>query len=108
MAMISWIKPGLHVVNLNVDGSFRTCYGVDVAGGLLPDEKGVWLMGFIYIVGICDILAAELWSIYQGGYRNVEVETDSLLAVRTIHASIRKHDAIEMLIEAIRELMKRD
>ncbi|XVF12079.1 hypothetical protein REPUB_Repub08aG0083700 [Reevesia pubescens] len=114
MHMIKWTKPDPCVVKLNVDIGLRGQSGAAVAGGLIRDDRGVWLLGFIYRIGICEVLSAELWAIFQGlkfawdnGFRNVELETDSLLASKQIHASIRKQNSNGRLIAEIQELLSR-
>ncbi|XVF02379.1 hypothetical protein REPUB_Repub04eG0170500 [Reevesia pubescens] len=52
MVRISWVKPEQQVIKLNVDGSVKSHNGVAVAGGLIHNNRGNWLMGFIYKVGV--------------------------------------------------------
>ncbi|XVF29674.1 hypothetical protein REPUB_Repub15cG0142300 [Reevesia pubescens] len=113
--MIKWTKPAQCVFKINVDVGLRGQSRVAVAGGLIRDDKGYWLLGFVYRIGICEVLSAELWSILQGlklawdrGFRKVELETDSLLASKQIHVPIRKQDSNGRLVAAIQELLCRD
>ncbi|XVF33470.1 hypothetical protein REPUB_Repub17cG0171200 [Reevesia pubescens] len=78
-------------VKINVDGSVKSQTGRAFVGSVLRNDHGDWILGFYYGVGVCDILTAELWAIYHGlvigwdkGFRNFEVETNSMTAVKKI------------------------
>ncbi|XVF33779.1 hypothetical protein REPUB_Repub18cG0000300 [Reevesia pubescens] len=113
--LVSWVRPGHGYVKINVDGSARGKPGLVVAGGVLRDENGVWSLGFTNRLGIANILTAELWAIYQGlslswdkGYRKVELETDSMVAVQKIKANGNNGDPNVNLIHSIKYLLQRD
>ncbi|XVF22238.1 hypothetical protein REPUB_Repub12eG0156400 [Reevesia pubescens] len=65
MQMIKWTKSDHCVIKLNVDVSLRDQSKVVVAGGLIRDDKGDCLLGFIYRIGIYEVLNAELRLIFQ-------------------------------------------
>lgn len=78
-------------LKLNIDGSCKGDPGQSRYGGLLRDEVGTWLWGCIGYLGNCISLEAEFWGIYRGltiimqkGLTNIEIETDSQIAMRLI------------------------
>ncbi|XVF35312.1 hypothetical protein REPUB_Repub18cG0134800 [Reevesia pubescens] len=114
-AEIKWEKPSLQVVKINVDGSVSSDNGMAFAGGVIRDNNGEWITGFKYRVGICDITTAELWGIYQGinlcwnkGYREVELESDSTLAIKKINTVHNRFDTDGNLVGAIQRFLQRN
>ncbi|EOY03992.1 Uncharacterized protein TCM_019225 [Theobroma cacao] len=84
----SWVKPNLSYVKLNMDGSAKGQPKNAVAGGLVKDEKGNWLLGFAFNIVTSFSLGAELWAILKGlelcwdrGFRKVLAKTDSKLSI---------------------------
>lgn len=78
-------------LKLNTDGSSKGDPGQSRYGGLLRDEAGTWLWGYHGYLGNCTSLEAELWGLYRGltiimqkGLANIEMETDSQLAMKLI------------------------
>lgn len=63
---VVWVKPNHPYVKLNMDGSVKGQPGDAVAGGLVRDDKGNWLFGFAFKIGISFSLGAELWTILKG------------------------------------------
>jgi len=53
-------------VKLNTDGSVRGNPGMAAAGGLLRDEQGRWLSGFMVNIGQSTNTVAELWGLLSG------------------------------------------
>ncbi|KAK8479556.1 hypothetical protein V6N12_064054 [Hibiscus sabdariffa] len=51
---------------LNVDGSRDRLTRVSSCGGVIRDSHGYWMMGFTKNLGMCSVLDAELWGIYEG------------------------------------------
>ena len=73
---------------VNTDESRINVTGISGAGGVLRDSNGAWIQGFSVNLGASSILEAELWGIFWGlklawdyGYRDVEIECDSVVAV---------------------------
>ncbi|EOX97295.1 Uncharacterized protein TCM_006364 [Theobroma cacao] len=64
--LISWNKPSPTFVKLNVDGSPKGQPGEAVAGGIIPDDTGEWIVGFIHKIGTTFSPNAELWALFQG------------------------------------------
>ena len=113
--LIGWQRPRLSFVKMNVDGSAKGCPGPSAAGGVLRDHNGDWLAGFTFRVGISNSLLAELWRIYHGlllcwsrGFRRVELESDSLVAVKKVQSIQDVTGQYVGLLSAIQELLSRD
>ena len=85
---MKWVPPPPGMVKVNVDGAAARRAAVV---GVIRDELGNWMGGFVTKIGIADALRAELWSILHGlklawdmGFRRVILETDSQLAIHVI------------------------
>ncbi|EOY16798.1 Uncharacterized protein TCM_035679 [Theobroma cacao] len=112
--LISWELPKHLYVKLNVDGSARGQPEMATVGGVITDEVGNWLLGFNYKIGISCSLQVELWALYWGltlcwdkGFRKVQVESDSLLAVQKISNQSLQPKQNAGLLKCIRELFQR-
>ncbi|EOY04279.1 Non-LTR retroelement reverse transcriptase-like [Theobroma cacao] len=112
--LISWELPKHSYVKLNVDGSAKGQPGMAAAGGVIRYEVGNWLLGFNYKIGISCSLQAELWALYWGltlcwdkGFRKVQVESDSLLAVQKISNQSLQPEQNAGLLKCIKELFQR-
>ena len=73
---------------INIDGSVLSDSGAASAGGLLRNNKGEWIRGFLINIGLTDSLNAELWGVRQGlkvarelGLSNVILQTDAAVVV---------------------------
>ncbi|KAF7820932.1 putative reverse transcriptase [Senna tora] len=100
----TWLKvPHRRILRWNLVGGNRSHHVLKqtqmelCAGGLikqdveLRDHKGTWLSGFMANIGSSSILGAKLWGILYShkeawgrGYRKVELECDSSLAIKGI------------------------
>ncbi|CAL2255075.1 unnamed protein product [Prunus armeniaca] len=94
VVQIHWIAPTHGVCKINTDGSRNSDSGSIGAGGLLRDNYGAWIKGFSVNLGVGSVLEAELWGIFWGlhlawesGFRFVEVESDSCVAVALLSSS---------------------
>ncbi|KAK7268860.1 hypothetical protein RIF29_21569 [Crotalaria pallida] len=81
--VVAWCKPPPSLVKLNVDGCFRSGENWVGFGGLLRDEGGTWIKGFVGKHHSTSILLAELLALKNGllmaweaGFRDVQCETD--------------------------------
>ncbi|XVF17428.1 hypothetical protein REPUB_Repub10bG0121500 [Reevesia pubescens] len=115
VARISWKKPSAGVIKVNVDGSVKSHNLSATAGGVIRNEKGDWLTGFTYVVGIANVLTAEIWAIYQGlklcgerGFKKVQLESDSLMAIKKISSTPVPYDVNGQLIRAIQDYFQRN
>ncbi|KAF7844588.1 Ribonuclease H [Senna tora] len=86
--VISWSKSDTNRLKVNVDGacSIDGSSGAS-CGGIMRDEHGRYLVGFINKLCSCDIMQAELLGVYSGmetawqhDFRVVIVEMDSMVA----------------------------
>ncbi|XVF20267.1 hypothetical protein REPUB_Repub11eG0183100 [Reevesia pubescens] len=91
--MVRWTKPDNNFIKINVDGRVRSQLEIVGAGGVMCDENGNWICGFVYRVGRACVITSELWAIYQGlmicwkkGYKMVELETDLVLAIQKVRS----------------------
>ncbi|KAK9035794.1 hypothetical protein V6N11_077823 [Hibiscus sabdariffa] len=89
---VRWTKPPFGWHKLNSDGAIDGRDGVASCGGLIRDDGGSWLVGFSKRIGICSILEAELWGIYEGllaawsiGSQYLLVESYCLEAINLIN-----------------------
>ncbi|CAA0829347.1 Polynucleotidyl transferase- ribonuclease H-like superfamily protein [Striga hermonthica] len=103
-----WIK-------VNTDGALCTASGRGSAGGLARDTYGRWLGGFLMNVGFCSITGAQLWGLYRGlqlawglGARHVLMEVDNSSVVAMVSGTEVNLDLHETIIQAIRELLKKE
>lgn len=84
------------------------------AESVIRDEVGNWLLGFTYKISISCSLQAELQALYWGinlcwdkGFRKVQVESDSLLALQKLSSQSLKSEQNVGLLKCIRELLQR-
>ncbi|CAL5355341.1 unnamed protein product [Camellia sinensis] len=101
-------------LKLNVDGCSKGDPGQAGYGGLLRDETSLWVWGFYGKFGHCSSLEAELWAIYRGltilfqkNTHEVEIETDSALALSQIQDGPYSNSPCRALIEDAKFLLKR-
>ncbi|KAL6194707.1 hypothetical protein ACLB2K_035784 [Fragaria x ananassa] len=88
---LCWHFPPKDWIKLNVDGSLHKNTGIICVGGVLRNDRGEWLNGFSAKLGIGQVLEAELWGLLKGmemawqhGCNSLEVEVDSLVAVKLV------------------------
>ncbi|KAK8990582.1 hypothetical protein V6N11_009274 [Hibiscus sabdariffa] len=63
---VRWHKSSPGWCKLNTDGSVRRATGMATCGEAIRNEEGTWLIVFSRKLGICLILEAELWGLYEG------------------------------------------
>ncbi|GMI88940.1 hypothetical protein HRI_002563300 [Hibiscus trionum] len=96
---INWSCPPPDWIKANTDGAAKLSSGRASVGGVLRSSAGLWILGFFRKVGSCTALISELWGIHDVlihawrlGFRRVEVESDSLEAIRIVtKASVVLH-----------------
>ncbi|CAL1373626.1 unnamed protein product [Linum trigynum] len=78
-------------MKLNVDGASAGNPGCAGAGGLIRDDQGRWIAGFVAKIGEASTVLAELWAIRHGldmAWRHrctsLIVESDSQMAIQLI------------------------
>ncbi|CAN0876753.1 Putative ribonuclease H protein At1g65750, partial [Linum grandiflorum] len=111
--LIGWSPPPIGWVKLNVDGSRVSAEDSTAIGGVLRGACGTWIAGFLHHIGSQPILQAELLAIRDGlswvqmlRYSQVEVESDSLLAVQLVMSSNTCCHPLGTLISDIHSLME--
>ncbi|KAL4304475.1 hypothetical protein GQ457_10G002790 [Hibiscus cannabinus] len=85
----SWEGPPHGWVKGNMDDVVNVSNGRAAVGGVFRDADGMWLQGFVRFIGRSSVLVVELWAIreglnqaWNGGFRQVELETDNAEAAR--------------------------
>ncbi|KAK8492824.1 hypothetical protein V6N12_032836 [Hibiscus sabdariffa] len=53
-----WKHPPMGWVEVNCDGVRRSSDGMASAGGIVRDDYGKWLIGFVRSIGRCSVLCA--------------------------------------------------
>lgn len=88
---IRWAAPSLGAWKLNCDGVVCGFGTISSAGGVLKDHHGNFIFGFALALKSYTVMEVKLHAISVGlnlvrlkGFRNVEIEFDSLYAVRFI------------------------
>ncbi|KAL4282072.1 hypothetical protein GQ457_03G008070 [Hibiscus cannabinus] len=88
---VSWSTPAHEWFKLNSDGARMLVDGRAKCGGTINDSNGNWIMDFAKGLGVCSVVVVELWGVYMCllcvwnlNIHNVEIEVDSLEALRLI------------------------
>ncbi|KAL4388752.1 hypothetical protein GQ457_09G005630 [Hibiscus cannabinus] len=91
-SLVRWRRPPVGWTKLNCDGAVVPSSGFSSCGGVIRNEFGGWLIGFSRKLGICSVIEAELWGIYEGllvawslGLNRIIVEVDSADVINLIH-----------------------
>ncbi|KAF7832914.1 RnaseH [Senna tora] len=84
-------------------------------GGIIRDNHGNWIKGFVSNLGYVSFLSVELWGIYHGlvtawnlGFRKVELESDSSQASKMIQTLREAGSNLHPLQHKISCLLARD
>ena len=108
---ITWKLPIWPWCKLNTDGA-RKELGASIAGGLIHNHQGMWLIGLGFNIGVCSVIAAKLWALYQGlnlpwqhGVRFLHVEVDSHYVVQMVNSQTECINEYTP-IRSIRDLIK--
>ncbi|KAK8491833.1 hypothetical protein V6N11_069687 [Hibiscus sabdariffa] len=109
-----WCAPATGWCKLNTDDSRCNTTGRASYGGVLRNVKGDWIMGFSRFIGVCSTLEVEIWGVLEGlnyawhlGYRKLEVELESLSAVRILNGKVGA-EAHSNLLSHIFKALRRD
>ncbi|XLT60596.1 hypothetical protein S245_053503 [Arachis hypogaea] len=112
MMLVRWVPPSEGAIKLNVDGSSRGNPGRAGCGGLLRDQDGNCVAGFLSYIGFAGSVEAELmairhglWLAWQSGYRKVECESDCMVALKIIHDNAEGFPEFEHIVEEIHRFM---
>ena len=111
---IKWYPPDGGVVKLNIDVVCKGPFYLAAAGGVLKDSNGKWLSGFMFKIGNCTPVEAELWAILEGlkfvwdtSHRRLILESDSLTAILAIQGGHELVGNCHLLVHRIREMLSR-
>jgi hypothetical protein len=109
---VAWLRPPSGWVVLNSDGAARTNDKTAGCGGVLRDDRGMWLVGFAKALGDTTAYMAELWGIYEGlklakhrGTTRIEVRTDSQVIARSLKERRKGSRMGCTLMQKIRRLL---
>ncbi|XP_075508178.1 uncharacterized protein LOC142545090 [Primulina tabacum] len=87
--IVRWIPPPEGWCSLEVDGSCKQSIRKAGGGGLLRNEYGDWMIGFMHNIGWCSIEEAKLWAAYKGlqmaweaGQRKIMLGIDSIEVIK--------------------------
>ena len=110
-----WKPPEDDWIKLNVDGASSHTLNSAACGGLLRNMNGDFLGGFVAKLDEADELSAELWACMLGlelawdlGYRRVQLDSDSKVAVGLLENEINESHHDFELVMATKRLMDRD
>ncbi|KAK9999219.1 hypothetical protein SO802_018822 [Lithocarpus litseifolius] len=111
---VRWLRPSPGWVRLNTDGSSLGNPGKAGGGGLIRDENGSWIKGFIRNIGFSSSMEAELWALRDGlslclslNIYAVEVEIDAKVVCGWITNSSSSNLNLSPLIVDCRTLLSR-
>lgn len=63
---VRWLPPPLSWFKLNSDGSSMGNSGLVGGGGLIRNEDGEWVKGYVRAISCATSVAAELWALRDG------------------------------------------
>ncbi|CAL5382343.1 unnamed protein product [Camellia sinensis] len=99
---------------MNTDGSSKGDPGDGGFGGLIWDEKGIWLCGYFSKLTNCTCIEAEIWALYRGlaiafekSYKDLSIETDSQYAIDMLKGNIEVTFPLRSLVENSKFLIQR-
>lgn len=111
---VSWSKPSMGLIKVNVDGSVSSIGGKAGCGGVIRDHDGRWKGGFMASIGVCSIDEAEAWAVWHGlrfaisqGHRHILLESDSRTIIDLLRTAAVPTGAYANLIERCRVEMAR-
>lgn len=110
---LRWSRPISGRFKLNTDGCSKGNPGSAVGGGVLQDENGQMIMAYSEYYGECSNNVAEPKVILCGitwfmtnGFKDVDIESDSMLVVKMINEHTKVHFHIMPIIHQINKLKR--
>ncbi|CAN1835861.1 Putative ribonuclease H protein At1g65750 [Linum perenne] len=104
--LIGWRRAEEDWFSLNSDGSLTRNPDKSVAGGVIRDANGRFVVAFAANLGVCSIMRAELRGIIEGmrlawsmGIRKLRIQTDSKAAVEMLSKFNTQNNQHASLIE---------
>ncbi|KAH1107530.1 hypothetical protein J1N35_011298 [Gossypium stocksii] len=111
---MNWSMSGRGWAKLNIDDVVSLSFCSTAIGGVIRDEEGNWLYGYLMILGRDEVFRIEARSMLEGlcltskkGYWHVELEYDNALLVELI-LSGKIIDSPLIEIWAIRSSLQRN
>ena len=102
------------MAKLNIDGASKSNPGLSEGWGIFHDQYDNWIKAFTCNFGWCTSVKAKILAILKGlriawdtGYRKVEVNMDSQIAVRKTQQPCQPNQPLYFIIKECRELMTR-
>ncbi|KAF5932569.1 hypothetical protein HYC85_028740 [Camellia sinensis] len=112
--LISWSLPPPGKLKLNTDGSSKGDPSDGGFGGLIRDERGMWLCGYFGKLTNCTCIEVEIWALYRGltiafekGYKDLSIESDSQYAIDMLKGNIEVFSPLRSLVEDSKFLIRR-
>ncbi|KAF7820682.1 putative ribonuclease H protein At1g65750 family [Senna tora] len=114
--VIKWCPPNEEWVKVNIDGaSSRDGERRAACGGIVRDQDGNFIVGFMRNLGSCTSIQAELWGVYSGlvtaqryGFHRIIIETDSLVACEMVQGVLPHAHLCALLVGHICELLNKE
>nr|ABN09044.1 Ribonuclease H [Medicago truncatula] len=113
--IVSWQRPSMNSVALNVDGNVFLDSNLGSFGGLIRDHTSSFLHGFFGKNSRPCILHVEISGLYHGlklcwdiGIKHVVCHSDSTTVVDLVQKDLNVHHKYGNLIMAIKKLLRRD
>lgn len=107
--------PSNQLAKINTDGAGLQRLGAAAAGRILWDSSGACFGGFMFIIGSCSVIHAELWGMLQGlqlawekGARFAVVESDSSTVVTLVNSCKSPPTVPSCLVQSIRRMCTQD
>ncbi|KAK1412626.1 hypothetical protein QVD17_34022 [Tagetes erecta] len=108
-----WSRPDSGWLKLNTDGSSLGNPGQSSYGGLIRNECGGWVCGYVGNIGFDTSLSSEVWGIMMGlrlirvmDLNNVIIETDSQAALLMITVDrVDESDPLSWMVKSCRKDM---
>ncbi|KAL4286983.1 hypothetical protein AHAS_Ahas19G0140700 [Arachis hypogaea] len=112
---VAWSYPPENWIKLNMDGAASTNPNAGGCGGVIRNEQGRWVAGFMANLGCCSAFRAEMWGIYHGlkivwdlGLRRIIVESNSTTVVTILNKKEGLHSHPKPLVRSIANLMQKN
>ncbi|KAK8653119.1 hypothetical protein V6N13_127134 [Hibiscus sabdariffa] len=106
----SWLPPPLLWFKLNSDGARHKVSGFASCGGLIRDNMGQCIHGFVKFIRICSVVEAELWGLFVDltcaknmSLNQVTVECDNMKDLRLVQQQSTSHGRM-LILTHIKEL----
>ncbi|KAF5933818.1 hypothetical protein HYC85_029989 [Camellia sinensis] len=111
---LCWSLPPPSKLKMNTDGSSKGDPGDGGFGGLIRDERGMWLCGYFGKLTNCTCIEAEILALYRGltiafekGYKDLSIETDSQYAIDMLKGNVEVFSPLRSLVEDSKFLIRR-